>query len=317
MAVSLAKCANLDFESCALIDTSQRAESRRRVFWSLHFLQQMYGHQATPTNILQDISRPQYVATHTDLTKTLNEAPPALPREEAAIETGLTPGPKQKSGMWIYMVQLSTLWGDVRTYAKQWAHQNCSMPPPWSIESGYAVIGAHLMNLETSLPAHHRFDLARFPDRESQHLQSNRGYWGPWLYVQFTYHTIHSMLNHPFLYSSRPHQSAQLGVPNTFWRTSSEQAFLHSTWVSRLIDLVMTKEYRVSDPFIGHCAAIAATIQVYFCRAADKPTRRSAQERVTRCIAFLGDLALLWPSCQWLVRVIRRTRRTSLELLRH
>src|SRR5687767_2126702 len=175
------------------------------------------------------------------------------------------------------------------------------MPPPWSIDSGYAVIGAHLMDLETKLPTRHRFDLARFPDQDKKDLHSNRGYWGPWLYIQFTYHTIHSMLNHPFLYSSRPQQSAQLAVPNTFWKTSSELAFIHSTWIVRLIDMVKSKEYRVSDPFLGHCTAIAATIHIYFCRAADRSTRGAAQERLSGCLTFLEELAQLWPSCRWLV----------------
>ena len=277
-----------------------RAESLRRVFWSLYLLQQMYGQQGSATDILEDISKPQYVAMHSDPRKKLNELPPCMPREEMTTQGGGMSSSQKSGGIWAYMIQLSTLWGEVRTYVKQWAQQtDCA--PPWSIESGYAVISAHLMNLETNLPACHRFDLARFPDRENLYLQDHREYWSPWLYLQFTYHTIHNMLNHPFLYSSRPRQSAQLAVPNTFWKTSSELAYIHSTWVARLIDMVTNKAYHVSDPFIGHCTAIAATIHIYFCRAADKTTREAALSRLGRCVAFLAELAILWPSCGWLV----------------
>ncbi|ENH68093.1 Putative dioxygenase subunit alpha yeaW [Fusarium oxysporum f. sp. cubense race 1] len=300
IAVTVAKCSNLDVETCALDDFGSRAETRRRVFWSLHLLQQMYGHQSFTTDILQDITRPQYIATHADPRKSFNEMPPAIPREEISGQDETTSADK-KSGTWAYMIQTSTLWGEVRTYVKQWAQQTNNAPPPWSIESGYAVINAYLMDSETKFPDRHRFDSARFTDQEGRHLQSNRGYWSPWVYQQFAYHTIHNMLNHPFLYSSRPQQSAQLGVPNTFWKTSSELAFIHSTWVARLIEMVVHKEYRVSDPFIGHCAAIAATIHIYFCRAADKTTREAALDRLTKCVAFLAELALLWPSCKWLV----------------
>ncbi|KAF4444174.1 hypothetical protein F53441_11232 [Fusarium austroafricanum] len=296
MAETLAKCANLDYETCSPNDFGFRAESRRRLFWSLHLLQQMYGHQASATDILQNISRPQYAVTRVDMRSILNEQPPAIPREESDG----TPGPGRKTGIWPYMIQLSTLWGEVRMYVKQWAQQTNNAPPPWSIESGYAVISAHLMDLETIFPTRHRFDLARFPNQDIQHLEDSRGYWSPWLYQQFTYHTIHNMLNHPFLYSSRPQQSTQLGVPNTFWKTSSELAFIHSTWVARLIDMVTNKAFRVSDPFLGHCAAIAATIHIYFCRAADKTTREAALNRLGRCVTFLADLASLWPSCGWL-----------------
>lgn len=303
IATTLVKCANLDFEVCRLGDVSLRAESRRRVFWSLHLLQQMYGQQSSATDILEDISKPQYVATHSDLRKKLNELPPCMPREEMMTQSGGMGSNQKNSGIWAYMIQLSTLWGEVRTYVKQWAQQTNWAPPPWSIESGYAVIGAHLMDLETKLPARHRFDMARFPSQENRQLQNNREYWSPWIYLQFTYHTIHNMLNHPFLYSWRPRQSAQLAIPNTFWKTSSELAFIHSTWVVRLIDMVTEKAYRVSDPFIGHCTAIAATIHIYFCRAADKTTREAALGRLARCVSFLAELALLWPSCRWMVSI--------------
>ncbi|EWZ36375.1 hypothetical protein FOCG_03567 [Fusarium oxysporum f. sp. radicis-lycopersici 26381] len=313
MAITLAKCANLDVETCALDDFGSRAETRRRVFWSLHLLQQMYGHQSFTTDILQDITRPQYIATHADPRKSFNEMPPAIPREEISGQDETTSADK-KSGTWAYMIQTSTLWGEVRTYVKQWAQQTNNAPPPWSIESGYAVINAYLMDSETKFPDRHRFDSARFTDQESRHLQNNRGYWSPWVYQQFAYHTIHNMLNHPFLYSSRPQQSAQLGVPNTFWKTSSELAFIHSTWVARLIEMVVHKEYRVSDPFIGHCAAIAATIHIYFCRAADKTTREAALDRLTKCVAFLAELALLWPSCRWLHERLQSLIRAAFEI---
>lgn len=301
IATTLAKCANLDSETCCLADGGLRAESQRRVFWSLHLLQQMYGHQGSATDILEDISKPQYVAIHSDLKKKLNELPPPMPQEEKMMQSGGLSSSQKSSGMWAHMIQQSTLWGQVRTYVKQWAQKTNCAPPPWSVDSGYAVIGAHLMELETKLPARHRFDQARFSSQENQHLQNNREYWSPWLYLQFTYHTIHNILNHPFLYSSWPQQSAELAVPNTFWKTSSELAFIHSTWIARLIEMVTNQAYRVSDPYIGHCTAIAATIHIYFCRAANKTTREAAQRRLARCVEYLAELALIWPSCRWMV----------------
>lgn len=293
IATTLSKCAGLEYESYPS-ELSLRAEARRRVFWSLHLLQQVYGQHGSSTTILQDIANPQYVAMQPDLRKRLDSLPPSMPQE--TVHGGMS----QKSGIWAYMIQLSTLWREVRSYVMQWAQTNGE--PPWSVESGYAVIGAHLMDLETKLPTSHRFDSARFPDQDNEQLQRNRGYWSPWLYLQFTYHAIHSMLNHPFLYSSRPQQSAQLAVPNTFWKTSSELAFIHATWIARLIDMISAKAYRISDPFIGHSTAIAATIHIYFCRAADTRIREAAQVKLATCVAFLGELAQLWPSCRLMVR---------------
>jgi len=224
--------------------------------------------------------------------------PPSMP-QEMVQGTG-----NQNGGIWAYMVQLSTLWKEVRTYMAQCAQTQSE--PPWSVNSGYAVIGAHLMDLETKLPTFHRYDSVRFPDRSREELQHNRTYWSPWLYLQFTYHAVHSMLNHPFLYSSKPRQSSQPAVPNTFWKTSSELALIHTTWIVRLVDMVSDKAYQVSDPFIGHCVAIAATIQIYFCGVPARRDRDAAQVKLETCLRFLGELGQLWPVCRTMVRTCSR-----------
>jgi hypothetical protein len=157
------------------------------------------------------------------------------------------------------------------------------------------------MNLETNFPTSHRYDSARFQEQSVEELHGDRWYWSPWLYLQFTYHAVHSVINHPFLYSWRPQQSAQLAVPNTFWKTSSELALIHTTWTVRLIDMVTEKDYQLSDPSIGHLVAIAITIHLYYCRAADPVLRESAQRKVETCTNFLGDLAAKWPTCDVIV----------------
>lgn len=200
----------------------------------------------------------------------------------------------------MYMVQQSSLWREVREYVARCAGSS-PQPPPWSPDSGYVMIGAQLMDLETRFPTCHRYDTVRFADRTPEELQRNRHYWSPWLYIQFGYHAIHSVLNHPFLYSSRPQQSDQMAVPNTFWKTSSEQALIHATWIVRLIDLVTEKSYQVSDPFIGHCASIATTIHIYYCRAADPRVRDAAQTKLNKCMQFLVGMASIWPVCQTMV----------------
>lgn len=223
----------------------------------------------------------------------LDLLPPSTPQEVMQINES------PNAGIWAYMVQLSTLWREVRTYMMQSAHSNSE--PPWSVNSGYAVIGAHLMDLETNLPTFHRYDSARFADRSPEELQRNRTYWSPWLYLQFAYHAIHSMLNHPFLHSYRPQHSARLGVPNTFWKTSSEQALIHTTWIVRFVDMLSGKAYRVSDPFLGHCVAMAGTIQIYFCGAPTRRARDAAQVKLATCLRFLAEMAQFWPACQMMV----------------
>lgn len=242
-------------------------------------------------NMLRDIHNPKYMAVNIDSPREMGIKPPQTPQENGAFTL--------RGGIWVYMVQLSTLWSEVQHFVSHCASGDPT--PPWSVDSGYSIIGAHLMDIETKFPTCHRYDSVRFQEQSREELHRDRGYWSPWLYLQFTYHAVHSVLNHPFLYSWRPQQSAHLAVPNTFWRTSSELALIHTTWTVRLVDMIVEKEYRLSDPFLGHAVAIAATIHIYYCRAADPTVRESAQRELETCMRFLSDLATKWPRCQAIV----------------
>lgn len=298
LAMSLANMADMNIEtqkgSFGLIQ-----ESRRKVFYSIYILNQTYAPRYMLLNMLEDIENPMYVEPKRAVNQESGDLPPLNPRDP--INVAQVDGDKC-AGIWTYVVQQSSLWREVRGYIAQCADGHSKSP--WSPESGYAVIGAHLMDLETRFPTHHRYDAVKFLDRATAELQQNRDYWSPWLRIQFVYHAIHSMLNHPFLYSSRPHQSVQMSVPNTFWKMSSEQALLHSTWTVRLIDMVWEKDYRVSDPFLGYCAAIAATIHIYYCRASDIRVRTSAQSKLGKCMRFVDELGTVWPICQLIVSSI-------------
>lgn len=292
LATSLANMAGLSHEYHRESSTFL-TEPRRKVFYSIFILNQTYAPRQTLLNMLEDIEEPRYVEPKRDLTQVCGKLPPLNPREPvSAVQLDKS----ERAGIWTYLVQQSLLWREVRGYVAQCADGHPK--PPWSPKSRYAVIGARLMDLETKFPTEHRYDSVRFLDQSAEGLQQNRDYWSPWLRIQFVYHAIHSLLNHPFLYSSRPHHPTQMSVPNTFWKTSSEQALLHSTWIVRLIDMVWEKDYRVSDPFLGYCAAVAATIHVYYCRAADIRVRTSARSKLGKCMRFVDELGTVWPICQ-------------------
>jgi hypothetical protein len=268
---------------------------RRRVFWSIHLLEQVYGQGCKLLDVLDDVENPKYFGVRKDPQRQTGVTPPLTPEESTNNAQG------RSAGLWTYMVQLATLWSEVKSYVSHCAEDSPNPKPPWSIDSGYTVIGAQMMDIETSFPAIHRYDAARFKEQSSEDLKNNRDYWGPWLNIQFTYHAIHSMLNHPFLYSSRPQQPKKLAVPNTFWKTSLDLALLHATWIVGLIDMVSEKDFQVSDPFLGHCAAIAATVHLYYCRAAHSRIRQTAQEKLAKCINLLNELSAVWPVCQMMV----------------
>lgn len=256
-------------------------------------LNKIYGSRNMQLNMLDEIHSPKYVGIELDKSKELGISPPMVPQREEPASAA--------SDIWVYMVQLSTLWDEVQHYISHCA--SGSSKPPWSLNSGYSAISSQLMDMETKFPSRHRYDSVRFMERSKEQLHRDRVYWGSWLFIQFTYHAVHSMLNHPFLYSWRSQLSAQLAVPNTFWKTSSEIALIHTTWITRLVDMVSEKEYRVSDPFLGHCVTIAVTIHIYFCKAADGAVREAAQARLSTCMRFLGELADTWPRCRVTVSI--------------
>lgn len=277
-------------------DASPAAEAKRRVFYSIQLLNNLYAPRSMLLHLIGEIDKPRYVSSKLDISSESSKQPPLSPQEF------LGGGQAQRSGIWTYMVQKSSLWAEVRDYVSRCADGNPT--PPWYPDSGYAVIGAHLMDLETRFPTYYRYDAARFLDHSTEELRRNREFWSPWLYLQFTYHAVQSVLNHPFLYSWRPHNSITMAVPNTFWKTSSDMAFLHSSWTVRLIDMAKEKDYQLTDPFIGYTAAIAATIHLYYCRSADARVRNASQMKLSKCLKFVEELGVVWPVCRSLVRVM-------------
>ncbi|KAJ5088774.1 hypothetical protein N7456_012390 [Penicillium angulare] len=290
LAANLAQCAGINIEMHEG-EFNPVLEERRRVFWSIHHLKQHYAPHSMHLNMLRDIHSPKYMAVNNDSPREMGIKPPQTPQENGAFTS--------RGGIWVYTVQLATLWSEVQQYVSHCASGFST--PPWSVDSGYSIIGAHLMDVETKFPTSNRWDSARFHDHSHEDLYREREYWSPWLYLQFLYHAVHSVINHPFLYSWRPQQSSQLAVPNTFWKTSSELALIHTTWTVRLIDMVVEKDYEISDPFICHAVAIAATVHLYYCCAADPTMREGAQRKLETCTRFLSDLATKWPRCQALL----------------
>jgi hypothetical protein len=137
------------------------------------------------------------------------------------------------------------------------------------------------------LPMFHRWNLAKFWAREPNDVKIHLAYWIPWLKLQFTYHAAHTLLNHPFLYIAASQHNQDFAIPNTFWKRSSHLVLLHATWIVRLIDMVSEKKVRLTDPFFAHIAAIAATVHLHFCHAADPRLKVKSNSELAKCKSFL------------------------------
>ena len=269
-------------------------ERKKRLFWSLQILEQYYGRQTGLLSVSTEIWRPDYSSIGDSRHQAdLAAKPPPLPKDDLGHSQRAEPG------IWNTSVHLGWVWSRVRKYVSD-CSQNV-FKEPWRRDSMYGVVLSDFMETENRVPMCHRWDSVKFYERKVDEMKKNRDYWAPWLKEQFTYHAIHSVLNHPFLYIVGAQHNANLAIPNTFWRRSSELALIHSTWIVRIIDMILDKQVPLTDPFFGHIAAIAATVHLYYCCSAAARLKHKSNTDFAKCRRFLKGFIPFSPACGALV----------------
>ncbi|KEY64525.1 hypothetical protein S7711_03592 [Stachybotrys chartarum IBT 7711] len=292
LSFQLCRSAMLDTKSVYVLDDPAK-ERKKRLFWSLQLLEQFYGRQDGLLSVPTDIWRPAYSSAG-GLEMELDSKAPPLPRDDLGTSDPSEPG------IWNTSVHLGWVWSQVRKYVFDCSHN--IWKEPWRHDSMYAKVHSDFMETENRIPMCHRYDSVKFYERTRRELKMNRDYWATWLKEQFTYHAIPTVLNHPFLYIIGAQHNPNLGIPNTFWRRSSEQALLHATWIARMIDMVMDKQVELADPFFGHVAATAATVHLYYCCAAAVKLKHKSNADFAKCRRFLKGFIPHSPACEALDR---------------
>lgn len=267
-------------------------EEQQYVFWSLQLLDQLIGQEFVAPNTARDIFTPTYWGT--SLVETSHPAKvPALPYDESQ-----DPG-KNGPGMWAILVQLTMIWGLTRKYVSECAEGRNESP--WSPTSTYTQINSVLLEAESRLPDAYRFDVLRLDKILVEKIREKRHVWLMWIYIQIIYHSVHAVLNHPFIYFQKASQNKP--GRNVFWRTASELACLHSMWVTRIIEMAAKSQLCISDPFIAQFAAISATLHLYQSRVSDQQQRTRALAGLETCTEAVGELGRYWPVCKHMVRL--------------
>jgi hypothetical protein len=281
--MNLARCANLAYEPTSTHNHVIR-EERRRCFWSICLLRRFHGEDV---HVL-DYASPENLAKYP---KSTGIAPDITQTDNAGVEVRIARGMKDE-GIVAYYLQLSETFSRTAGYVKRRGRSNGFLP--WSPESEYSKIIALQMDSETRVPYVHRFKFSGIPDRSADDLQSNRDYWGPWFFIQFMYHTILCLLNHPLLLSLslRNHRST---IPEIFIQHSSDMISTHTSWIVYFVRYFEEKGFRISDPFLGYCAAVVATIELQLSFTEDEGVRKDKQERFESCLNFVQDLGKEWP----------------------
>ncbi|POS81287.1 hypothetical protein DHEL01_v200337 [Diaporthe helianthi] len=204
-------------------------------------------------------------------------------------------GNSEQDDILVFTDQLAEVWHMASCYAARPADSDT--PPPWKSDSDYSHIMSRHLDIDSRVPTKYRWreNNFKFQDLDSAELQKQRGYWGPWLFLQFVYAAIPCLLNHPFLLSMRL-RNFRHTMPQSFIQQSFEQITRHAGWIMYFLDLLERKTFQVSDPVLGQCVAIIATIHLQHSFVRNDTLRARAQSGFEKCMAFLRRLGRMWPN---------------------
>lgn len=282
---------------------SPSPEERSKLFWSISFLDKFYGPPILVPSVTDDITCPRLSSVEA----TYSSIPgPPLPQESRTDTSG-----DGLHDVWAHAVRICALWGDVRRFVSRCVEGIAKAP--WQPNSDFITLCSTLLELEISHPNSLSYNTVKYVDRPSQEVQEDRSDWLPWVRLQVTYHAIHCVLNHPFVYSFQA--SKQSLGSNTFWRTSSETALRHCTWISRHIRMAREKGLELADPFFAQAAAIAGSMHLYWTRAEDPVLRTAASTNLNICTTLITEMSLHWPVCRSIAS--RSTHPTKSSLTRY
>ncbi|KAL4945532.1 hypothetical protein BDV06DRAFT_26505 [Aspergillus oleicola] len=304
LGLQLCRAAMLDTDA-AYHREDRQAEQKKRLFWSLQLLEQSYGRQTGLLSIPTATWRPPYLSSggHMEQEKNTIPNPPPPPRDTVGCSS------PEDTGIWTMSIHFGWVWSKARAYVSHCASNR--LTEPWRHESMYSVVLSDLTEIENSTPLCHRYENVQFYRRTAEELAVNRVYWVPWVKLQFMYHATLTVLNHPFLYIIASQHNPNLAIPNSFWRRSSELVLLHATWIVRLIDMVSEKKLRLADPFFGHVAAIAASVQLYYCCADDPRLKYKSRADLAKCSDFLRSFVPFSRACEGLSRKLDELTRIA------
>lgn len=196
-------------------------------------------------------------------------------------------------GIVAYAVQMTEAWYRVRHYVHH--RGKLDKHPPWSGQSIYSEIMSRQMELESQMPHKHRFNPSGFADHPVAVLSTNRPYWAPWLYLQLIYHSIVCTLNHPLLLSNHLRRFRVNQIPELFLQHIGDMLTSHTDWFIHLLEIAAAKQFELSDPFLGRCIAIVATIFLQQSYTEDHGIRVDKRNKYQICLDHVLRLGKFWP----------------------
>jgi hypothetical protein len=287
---------------------SKKSEALQRCCWSLFVLDKIYNSSfqtlpAIPEEAVLPEKPPSPLTPH------------AASGEVSEAQRSLQNLGQFDDGVTSYSLQLLSTWGHLMVYLKN--IRQGQLEDAWTPNSTYQQIQSLVFRFETVLPEVHRFRNARFHERTESERARQRNYWAAWISMQMVYHVIQCILHHPFLHLAEIHRRQRLRSPS-FLQHATDQAILHSAWVIRILDLCMDHNFPVYDPFVGHLAAMTATVLFFLRFSRDGSLATKAAKDFEVCQRFVDRMADENAHLQHTVRInLRNTRTLKLIVARN
>jgi hypothetical protein len=197
-----------------------------------------------------------------------------------------------------FIFEMSEEWVKVMAYVRDCLSSTADVSP-WLTTSKYSTVLAALMNIETRLGALHRYQHVVFRELTLEDLQGCREYWAPWLLSRFLYHTMVCLLNHPLLITLQ--LQAHANDSELFREQSSFYVARHVRWILYYIAFIEARDFRITDPILGYCAAVVATIESQLIYSVDDATKEKKKRNIGSCRRLIRTLAMSCPLMEQLV----------------
>lgn len=287
MALASMLGSNISFRTSSPALRESINEESRCCYWSITLLRRLLG-------------------TTTPLATTLDVRSLPYPRS-CSMPTGSVVRPEFRqayeqsdgdNGVMAFVIEMSEEWVKVMSYVRDCLSFTTDVSP-WLTTSRYAAALAGVMSIETRLQPLHRYKHITFRDLTLADLEDSRQYWAPWLLSRFLYHTMVCLLNHPLLITLQ--LQAKGNDSELFRQQSSFYVARHVRWILHFIAFVEARSFRITDPILGYCAAVVATIESQLIYSVDEATAQKKRRNIESCRRFIRSLAPSIPSMMELV----------------
>ncbi|KAJ8114715.1 hypothetical protein OPT61_g3469 [Boeremia exigua] len=280
---------SVDFRTRTPNLSSSFQEESKCCYWSIVLLGNLLG-LASPSSMKPDSSSVPYPLSCTMPTR-------AVLRSSFR---GLYEQTGPENGIMVFVVEMSKEWTNVMAYVRA-CLSSVSDVAPWLTTSRYAAAMAGVMSIETRLQPLHRYKHITFRDLTHDDLEGAREYWAPWFLSRFLYHTMVCLLNHPLIITLQ--LQANGNDSELFRQQSSFYVARHVRWILHFIAFIEAKDFCITDPILGYCASVVATIESQLSYSVDEATAEKKQRNIESCRRLICRLA---PACAAMAELDQR-----------